>query len=149
MQINLIYIYGELSRDEQFIFSSGYNAHKLFFSNLQIKRSLMYRHSSNTLPTMQFYMKSIGKMGSMRIRLSTVVEVLLVCMCGGAPYIFLVCSDVESRCWICIYSYIFGIGRQKSLKLHFTLIGQKKTNMCVYGHPLSQNKLLGKSHKLS
>ena len=32
MQINLKkYIYGELSRDEKYIFSSGYNSHKLFF----------------------------------------------------------------------------------------------------------------------
>ena len=36
-------------------------------------------------------------MGSMRIRLSTVVEVLLVCMCGGGLHIYFLYVQMSNR----------------------------------------------------
>ena len=41
---------------------------------------------------------------------------------AGNLDIFTVCPDVDLLCWLCIYSNIFVIGRQKSLKVHVALI---------------------------
>ena len=62
------------------------------------------------------------KSGKLAIRKIFLSSLFCIVWAEGALDIFTVCPDVDLLCWLCIYSNIFVIGRQKSLKVHVALI---------------------------